>query len=78
MSHPHATEDIRLTIAWAESAVKKVESLTSIPDLDAFIVDNNQRLGRLEQGAPGHWTVLRNVMHAQDGKLRAKVRQGVG
>lgn len=78
MSHPHATEDIRLTIAWAKNAVKKIEAITSIPELDKFIVDNNQRLGRLEQGAPGHWAVLRNVMHEQDGKLRETLRQGVG
>lgn len=73
MSH-----DVRLDIAWSESALVTVAGLRTFAALNDFIVTNNQRLGRLEQHAPSAWNELRRAMHAKDGELRAAIRKGVG
>lgn len=72
-------DEIRLLRAWAENALDEVRALKSIPELDAWIVANNQKLGAASQDAPSAWESLKNFLHAKDGELRAEnIRQGVG
>lgn len=70
--------DPRLIRAWAENAIDEVRKIESIPALDAWIVGNNQKLGAAWQHAPSAWESLKNFLHAKDGELRAKIREGVG
>jgi len=72
------TEDPRMLAAWAENAAVEVRRIRTIPELDAWIVTHNQKLGLAHQHAPSAWNELRRVLHAQDGVIRDGLRQGVG
>jgi len=74
----HEAYDVRLVKAWAENLMHEVEAIKSLDELSAWIVANNQKLGQLEHNAQSTWNQTRAMLHAKDGQLRAKIRQGVG